>query len=69
MASSYDVINLSALAVPDAIVVPDAADIFTRWLARLRELDRNLTLWSNQTRRINRGNQRLPAHPGVSACQ
>ena len=25
--------------VPDAIVVPDAADIFTRWLARLRELD------------------------------
>lgn len=39
MASRYDVINLSALAVPDAIVVPDAADIFTRWLARLRELD------------------------------
>ena len=39
MASSYDVINLSALAVPDAIVVPDAADIFSRWLARLRELD------------------------------
>lgn len=39
MASSYDVINLSALAVPDAIVVPDAADIFTRWLARVRELD------------------------------
>ncbi|TDP15449.1 phage-related baseplate assembly protein [Enterobacter sp. AG326] len=39
MANSYDVINLSALAVPDAIVVPDAADIFTRWLARLRELD------------------------------
>ncbi|WP_456071590.1 baseplate assembly protein [Enterobacter quasiroggenkampii] len=39
MASNYDVINLSALAVPDAIVVPDAADIFTRWLARLRELD------------------------------
>ncbi|WP_273907241.1 baseplate assembly protein [Enterobacter bugandensis] len=39
MASSYDVINLSALDVPDAIVVPDAADIFTRWLARLRELD------------------------------
>ncbi|MFZ5322446.1 baseplate assembly protein [Enterobacter roggenkampii] len=39
MASSYDVINLSALAVPDAIVVPDAADIFIRWLARLRELD------------------------------
>ncbi|MEG5778559.1 baseplate assembly protein [Enterobacter bugandensis] len=39
MASSYDVINLSALAVPDAIVVPDAANIFTRWLARLRELD------------------------------
>lgn len=39
MASSYDVINLSALAVPDAILVPDAADIFTRWLARLRELD------------------------------
>lgn len=39
MASSYDVINLSDLAVPDAIVVPDAADIFSRWLSRLRELD------------------------------
>jgi phage-related baseplate assembly protein len=39
MASSYDVINLSALAVPDAIVVPDADEIFFRWLARLRELD------------------------------
>ncbi|MHA0994555.1 baseplate assembly protein [Enterobacter ludwigii] len=39
MANSYDVINLSTLAVPDALVVPDAADIFTRWLARLRELD------------------------------
>ncbi|MGP2733835.1 baseplate assembly protein [Serratia bockelmannii] len=39
MANSYDVINLSELAVPDAIVVPDAVDIFTRWLARLRELD------------------------------
>lgn len=39
MASSYDVINLSELAVPDAIVMPDAADIFSRWLARLCELD------------------------------
>lgn len=39
MASNYDVINLSELAVPDAIVMPDAADIFSRWLARLRELD------------------------------
>lgn len=39
MANSYDVINLSTLAVPDALVVPDAADIFSRWLARLRELD------------------------------
>lgn len=39
MASSYDVINLSELAVPDAIVTPDAAEIFSRWLARLRELD------------------------------
>jgi len=39
MANSYDVINLSELAVPDAIVMPDAADIFSRWLARLRELD------------------------------
>ncbi len=39
MASSYDVINLSELAVPDAIVVPDASEIFSRWLARLRELD------------------------------
>jgi hypothetical protein len=26
--------------VPNAIVVPDAAEIFTRWLARLRELDK-----------------------------
>ena len=39
MARSSDVINLSALAVPEAIGVPDAAEIFTRWLARLRELD------------------------------
>ncbi|WP_202301567.1 baseplate assembly protein [Dryocola clanedunensis] len=39
MASSYDVINLSDLAVPDAIIVPDADDIFSAWLARLRELD------------------------------
>ncbi|STT19486.1 Uncharacterised protein [Citrobacter koseri] len=29
MASSYDVINLSELAVPDAIVVPDASEIFS----------------------------------------
>lgn len=40
MASSYDVINLSELDVPDAIVVPDATEIFTRWLVRLRELDK-----------------------------
>lgn len=40
MASGYDVINLSELDVPDAIVVPDANEIFTRWLARLRELDK-----------------------------
>ncbi|MGN7911743.1 baseplate assembly protein [Enterobacter sp. 22466] len=39
MANSYDVINISALAVPDAIVLPDAATLFSRWLARLRELD------------------------------
>lgn len=39
MAISSDVINLSELEVPDAIVVPDASDIFSRWLARLRELD------------------------------
>lgn len=39
MASSYDVINLSSLAVPDAIVVPDAGEIFSRWLSRLRDLD------------------------------
>ena len=37
--ANNDVINLSELAVPDAIVVPDAADIFTRWLTRLRVLD------------------------------
>lgn len=39
MPNSYDVINLSELAVPDALVVPDAAEIFSRWLARLQELD------------------------------
>ncbi|MDM4976216.1 baseplate assembly protein [Escherichia coli] len=39
MAESYDVINLSDLPVPDAIVVPDAAVIFGAWLASLRELD------------------------------
>lgn len=39
MAESYDVINLSTLPVPDAIVVPDALTIFSAWLARLRELD------------------------------
>ena len=39
MAESYDVINLSDLPVPDAIVVPDASAIFGAWLARLRELD------------------------------
>jgi phage-related baseplate assembly protein len=39
MAGSYDVINLSELKVPDAIIVPDAGEIFSRWLARLRELD------------------------------
>lgn len=39
MANSYDVINLSSLAPPDAIIVPDASTIFADWLARLRELD------------------------------
>ncbi|MEB0968372.1 baseplate J/gp47 family protein [Citrobacter braakii] len=39
MAGSYDVITLSDLPVPDAIVVPDASTIFSAWLARLRELD------------------------------
>ncbi len=39
MATSYDVINLSELSVPDAIIAPDASNIFSRWLARLRELD------------------------------
>lgn len=39
MAISSDVINLSELEVPDAIIVPDASNIFDRWLARLRELD------------------------------
>lgn len=28
MATGYDVINLSTLAVPDALVIPDASDIF-----------------------------------------
>ncbi|HBB8296202.1 TPA: baseplate J/gp47 family protein [Escherichia coli] len=39
MGGSYDVINLSSLAMPDAIQVPDAKALFTTWLARLRELD------------------------------
>ncbi|ELD0440920.1 baseplate J/gp47 family protein [Escherichia coli] len=39
MAESYDVINLSDLPVPDAIVMPEASVIFGAWLARLRELD------------------------------
>jgi phage-related baseplate assembly protein len=39
MAESYDVINLSDLPIPDAIVVPDASVIFGAWLARLRKLD------------------------------
>jgi phage-related baseplate assembly protein len=39
MATSYDVINLSDLPVPDAIYVPDSSTIFASWLARLRELD------------------------------
>ena len=39
MAGSYDVITLSDLPVPDAIVVPDASTIFSAWLVRLRELD------------------------------
>lgn len=39
MATGYDVINLSALPVPDALRIPDAAEIFNRWLSRLRELD------------------------------
>lgn len=39
MATPYNVINLSDLPVPDALVVPDGAKIFSQWLARLRELD------------------------------
>jgi phage-related baseplate assembly protein len=39
MATSYDVINLSDLPVPDAIYVPDSGTIFSSWLARLRQLD------------------------------
>ena len=39
MAISSDVINLSELDIPDAIIVPDASNIFDRWLARLHELD------------------------------
>ena len=39
MAISSDVINLSELEIPDAIIVPDASNIFDRWLARLHELD------------------------------
>ncbi|HFK7187629.1 TPA: baseplate J/gp47 family protein [Serratia odorifera] len=39
MATSPNIINLSALPVPDAVQVPDPSAIFAAWLARLRELD------------------------------
>ncbi|MBI6162480.1 baseplate J/gp47 family protein [Serratia liquefaciens] len=39
MATSPNIINLSALPVPDAVQVPDPSAIFSQWLIRLRELD------------------------------
>lgn len=39
MTSSYDVINISNLAVPDAIYAPSTETIFNSWLTRLRVLD------------------------------
>ncbi|HHR6229304.1 TPA: baseplate assembly protein, partial [Providencia alcalifaciens] len=39
MAQYDDVINLSRLPVPDAIVTPDPSRLFEAWLARLRQLD------------------------------
>ncbi|HHR5906458.1 TPA: baseplate assembly protein [Providencia alcalifaciens] len=39
MAQYDDVINLSRLPVPDAIVTPDPSCLFEAWLARLRQLD------------------------------
>ena len=39
MATSPNLIDLSAIPVPDAILVPDATTIFNSWLEKLRDLD------------------------------
>lgn len=39
MATSPNLIDLSTIPVPDAILVPDATTIFNSWLDNLRELD------------------------------
>ncbi|WP_368900344.1 baseplate assembly protein [Mixta calida] len=36
---AYNLINLSELPVPDALVMPSAETIFSSWLTRLRDLD------------------------------
>lgn len=54
MASSYDVINLSELAVPDAIVVPDAATIFLAGWHVFGHSIRRLMRWWSLTQRTNR---------------
>lgn len=67
MAESYDVINLSDLPVPDAIVVPDASVIFGAWLARLRKLDRNLMPGGIRPDLQAGRSDRLSAYPGFPA--
>lgn len=39
MSTSYDVINLSKLPVPDAVIPPNLSTIFTNWLEYLRLQD------------------------------
>lgn len=39
MATSPNLIDLSAIPLPDAVLVPDATTIFNSWLEKLRDLD------------------------------
>jgi phage-related baseplate assembly protein len=39
MAASPNLIDLSALPVPDAVLIPDPSTIFANWLEKLRQLD------------------------------
>lgn len=54
MASSYDVINLSELAVPDAIVVPDASEIFPAGWRDCGSWTVSLMRWWSLIRHTNR---------------